>query len=187
MGCHIRGLEDSLSSVRRDGFPSWATYLVAVLVGLGVVIWVGAHAGRVHRPVQPRFTRAIPLGAQGGVAGRAAVLSAKTTSRGLALLELKSALEEELCTLLEVEERPSQNDSLERLSNEKWLDSKDIAELRKLLLRMAEVETLVLSRSASALSKIADDEVMAASKTIRNLLERARARARAARAGKATE
>jgi hypothetical protein len=174
MGSHIRGLEDSLSSVRREGFPGWAAYLVAVVVGLGVVIWVGAHAGRVHKPVHPRFTRPIPMSAQGGVAGRAAVLAAPNTSRGLALLELKAAFEEELCALLDLEKKPAQDILLERLAEEKWLDPPDIADLRRLLLRMAEVETLVLSRSAAALSKMSDDEVMAASKTIRNLLARVR-------------
>jgi len=54
LGSRLRGLEDALSSVRREGFPPWALYAVAVLIGLGVVIWVGANAGRIHRPLVPR-------------------------------------------------------------------------------------------------------------------------------------
>lgn len=178
LSSHARGLEDALANVRRDGFPPWASYAVAVLVGLGVVIWVGANAGRIHRPVHPRFTRPIPLAAQGGVAGRADMLAAPTTSRALALLELKSAFEEQLGTVLGLDPLPAQGALLERLESERWLDPPDLAVMRKLLLRMANVETMVLSQSASALSKMSDDEVMAAHKTIKNLLDRVRDRAR---------
>jgi hypothetical protein len=44
----------------------------------------------------PRYARPTPLVLQGGVAGRAAALTAPTTHRALAVLELKSALEESL-------------------------------------------------------------------------------------------
>jgi len=179
----LRSLDDVLTTVRHDGFPPWALYAVAVLVGLGVVIWVGANAGRTHRPLVPRFTRPIPLTAQGGVAGRAAVLAAPQTSRALAMLELKSALEEETCGLLHLDQVPAHNVLLEQLAEARLLEPAAIAELRQLLLRMAHVETLVLSRSASAMNKITDNDVMMAAKTIRTLLERARTRAQTNVAG----
>jgi len=179
LGSRLRGIDDVLAGIRREGLPAWALYIFAVLVGLGVVIWVGANAGRVHRPIAPRFTRSIPLIAQGGIAGRAAMLAAPRTSRALALLELKSALEEETCGLLHLDQVPAHNVLLEQLAEARLLEPEAIVELRQLLLRMAHVETLVLSRSASAMSKITDNDVMAAAHTIRNLLERARTRARA--------
>ena len=186
LGGRLRGLEDALATVRHEGFPPWALYAVAVLVGLGVVIWVGANAGRIHRPLVPRFTRPIPLIAQGGVAGRAAMLSAPQTSRALAMLELKSALEEETCGLLHLDQVPGHDVLLAQLAEAKLLPPESIKELRQLLHRMAEVETLVLSRSASAMSKITDNDVMTAAQTIRSLLERARTRARMDMNGRAS-
>ena len=58
-----------------------------------------ARAGRTSAAV-PRFVRRVPPAAQGGVAGHAAVIAAPGTSRVLAMLELKSALEEDLATRL---------------------------------------------------------------------------------------
>ena len=81
-------------------------YLLAVIVGLGIVMWTGSRAGRTHKAAPPRFTRPIPLAAQGGVAGHAAVIGGHGTSRLLAMLELKSALEEDLCSALGLEENP---------------------------------------------------------------------------------
>jgi hypothetical protein len=70
----LRALKDMLSSIRTEGFPPALAYFFAVLVGLGVVLWTGSRAGRTHRIVVPRFTRATPLSQQGGVAGHAALV-----------------------------------------------------------------------------------------------------------------
>jgi hypothetical protein len=74
--------------------------LFAVLTGMVAVGWSAISATRPYRRTAPRYAAGQPLVAQGGVAGRAAVLGAPTTHRALALLELKSALEEGLAQRL---------------------------------------------------------------------------------------
>ncbi|HEX3345739.1 MAG TPA: DUF4350 domain-containing protein, partial [Polyangiaceae bacterium] len=54
-----RSLTDALEMLRHDGMPSLAAYLVALAVGLGVVVWTSARAGRPHKPVVPRFVRRV--------------------------------------------------------------------------------------------------------------------------------
>jgi hypothetical protein len=86
-GERMRSLRDALASVHSEGFPPMVTYLFAVLVGLGIVLWTGSRAGRTHKAATPRFTRAIPLAQQGGVAGHAAIIGGARTPRILAMIE----------------------------------------------------------------------------------------------------
>ena len=101
-----RVVVDSLETLRHDGMNPVVSYVVALAVGVGIIVWTGARAGRTHKHTAPRFTRTVPVVAQGGIAGHAAVLGAPGTSRALAILELKSALEEELATRLGLERAP---------------------------------------------------------------------------------
>jgi hypothetical protein len=170
----LRDVNDALGAMRKEGVPPWVSYLAAVSVGLGIVLWVGANAGRTHRAIVPRFTRMIPLAAQGGVAGHAAVIGAPRTSRALAMLELKSALEEELALRLGLDRIPAHDVLLARVASVKLLDAEGLHALKQLLLRMANIETMVLSRRVAAMRKIADGEVLVTARMIRDLLQRAR-------------
>jgi hypothetical protein len=174
-----RAAQDALETVRREGLPSTAAYLMAVAVGLAVILWVGSRAAKTHRAVPPRFVRSIPIVAQGGVAGHAAVIGAPSTSRVLAMLELKSALEEDLCGLLDLEQAPPHDVLLQKVRSAGLLDEEGLRVLKQLLLRMANVETIVLSRRGSALERIRDREVLATAAMVRNLLQAAHARAKA--------
>jgi hypothetical protein len=175
-GERVRAFEDALAATRSEGVSSALAYFLAVAVALGVILWVGSTAGRTHRPVTPRFTRGIPMSAQGGVAGHAAVIGGDRTSRALAMLEWKSALEEELCTLLGLESAPAHDVLAAQVAAAGLLDTQGLHALRQLLLRMASIETLLLSRRQGAMGKIADVEVVVTARTIRDLLQRARAR-----------
>jgi len=179
-----RALAEALRAFRSEGLPPWLSYAAAVLVGLAVVVWVGSNAGRTHKAIAPRFTRAIPLAAHGGVAGHAAVIASPRAPRALAMLELKNALEEELAAMLGMEKVPGHEVLAHRAADTGLLDKEGVHELRRILLRMASVETMVLSRRGAAMQKIADGEVVEVAKKIRGLLEMARARAQGA-AGRA--
>jgi hypothetical protein len=96
----MRAFDDAIETLRRDGMPPLASYLLSLAVGLGVIAWTSARAGRPHRPATPRFVRPVAPYMQGGIAGRAAVLGAPQTARVMAMLELKSALEEDVATRL---------------------------------------------------------------------------------------
>jgi hypothetical protein len=172
----LRSIFDSLALVRRDGLPPMALWVLAIVVGLGVILWVGSRAGRPHAPIVPRFVREIPLTAQGGVAGHTAVIAAPGTSRILAMLEVKSSLEDQLCELLSLDKNPGHEELLRAVDRRGLLDPAERRTLRGLLFRLAQVETLVLSRRGAALGRLRDAEVVDASRMARRIVQRARQR-----------
>jgi hypothetical protein len=178
-GSRLRTFKDALRAIRNDGFPPALAYFLAVLVGLGVVMWTGSRAGRTHKIVTPRFTRPIPLSQQGGVAGHAALIGSSQTPRILAMLELKSALEEELCAALGLGENAGKVGHEELVSAlaappASWrgrVAPEAVAHLRAVLLRLAQVETLMLSqRSGARMAPVRDRDVLATSKEVNRIL-----------------
>jgi hypothetical protein len=135
-----RGLVESIETMRRDGMSPVVAYLAAVVVAVGVIAWTGARAGKTHRLTTPRFTRAVPVVAQGGIAGHAAVLGSPGTSRALAVLELKSALEEELATHLGLQRAPQPEQLVARLRAMRYLDDAGARALLRVFAVMAGVE-----------------------------------------------
>jgi hypothetical protein len=177
----MRAVRDALVSIRKEGLPPWMTYLLAILVGLGIVVWTGSRAGRTHKASPPRFTRPIPMTAQGGVAGHAAVIAAPRTPRILALLELKSALEEQLCGALGLDENPGHEQILATLHARGAVASETLHHLRALFLRLAQVETVMLSQRAGAtMAPVRDRDVLAASREVDRILHAVREGTRAA-------
>ncbi len=174
----LREASDAVTSARKDGLPPSVAYILAIFVGLGIVLWVGSRAGRTHRASAPRFTRGVPLLAQGGVAGHAAVIGAPKTSRALALLELKSALEEGLAGSLGLELVPSHEELVHRLEDARILDADGMRTLKQLLLRMASVETMVLSRRTDAMERVRDRDVVEAAVMVKKVLALTEDRAR---------
>jgi hypothetical protein len=167
-----RALEDALEMLRHDGMPPLAAYLVALAVGLGVVLWTSARAGRTHRAVTPRFVRRVPPVAQGGVAGHAAILAAPGTSRVLALLELKSALEEHLATRLGLERPPPHDELLARVRSAGILDAVQIAALERLLASFARVEGTLVTRGRQLnVAAVRDRDVLAVAAGVKDLLD----------------
>ena len=178
-GERMRSLRDALASVRAEGFPPTISYLFAVLVGLGIVLWIGSRAGRVHKASAPRFTRPVPLAQQGGVAGHAAIIGARKTPRLLAMLELKSALEEELCAALGLDEHPGHEELTSAIASRRWVAPEVLAHLRSLLLRMAQVETMMLSqRSGGTMGGVRDRDVLNASREVGRIVRAVREGAR---------
>lgn len=179
----LRSAREALEQIRREGLPSSIAYALAVALGLALVVWIGSRAGRLHKPITPRFVRATPKVAQGGVAGHAAVIAAPQTSRVLAVLELKSALEEQLTAILALPRVPGQQELLAQVAAQNVLDADGVRSLSGLLLRMASVETMVVfQRSGGMVQPIRDHEVVTMARTVGDLLRRAE-HARADRAG----
>ena len=192
-----RGALDALDHVRREGLPPTLAYWSAVLVALAIVVWVGARAGKTHRPSAPRFVRSIPAVVQGGVAGHAAVIGAPSTSRVLALLELKSALEEDLWGLVAADhaghaggigQGAGHERLLDAVARAGLLDERALRALREVLLRLANVETMALARGARGdtgggglgLGRIRDREVLHTAAVVEGILRFAHLRAREA-------
>jgi hypothetical protein len=165
-----RALVDALETLRREGMPPLAAYLVALAVGLGVVVWTSARAGKTHRPATPRFVRRVPVSSQGGVAGRAAVIAAPNTSRVLAVLELKSALEEELATRLGLDRVPPHDELVAKLRGANLLDAEHAHALTKLLANLARMETMLVMRRRGAAERVREGDVLALAARVRELL-----------------
>ncbi len=179
----LRVARDTLAAMRREGMPAWLLFGASVALGLALVTWTGSRAGRVHKPLAPRFSRAIPLVAQGGLAGHAAVVASPTATRLIALLELKYALEEKLTALLGLEGTTSHEALLGKVEAGGVLDARTRQLLRSLLARFAGVETVLLfGKKESAPSRVSDAEVIACARDVRVVLEAAeRAAAKAGR------
>ena len=179
-GDALRALRDALEQMRHDGVPPALAYALAIAIGLALVVWVGARAGKLHKPMMPRFVRRLATVAQGGVAGHAAVIAAPQTSRVLAVLELKSALEEQLTSMLGLGKVPPHQELLAQIADRGLLDAEGLHTLRKLLLRMSNAETMVVfQRSGGMVQPIRDNEVVSIARQVRQLLDAAAANAHA--------
>ena len=121
---------------------------------------VRLYTGRV-----PRFARAVPLVAQGGVAGRAAVLASDATSPALALLEIRSALLESLAAHFGVSEGTGAGDLVARASREAGGDLE--ARAQSMLESMRAAENAVVAGTTARVSR---DEVRSAAEVTRRLL-----------------
>jgi hypothetical protein len=181
----LRDLKDLLDQIRRDGLPSALAYGAAIALGLALVVWVGSRAGRLHKPVTPRFVRGVPAVAQGGIAGHAAVIGAPQTTRVLAVLELKSALEEQLTSLLGLSKVPGHQELQNLLAERGLLPPEGLHTLRRLLLRMSNVETMVVfQRSGGMVQSVRDNEVVSIARTVKEVLDTAHAAASSAPAAR---
>jgi len=176
LGDWLRDLRDALDILRHDGVPPALAWALAIALGLALVIWIGARAGKLHKAVIPRFVRGTPKVAQGGVAGHAAVIAAPQTSRVLAVLELKSALEEQLTSMLGLNRVPGHQELLAHVAAQGLLDSEGMHTLRRLLLRMSSAETMIVfQRSGGMVQSIRDNEVVSIARSVKDLLDAAEA------------
>lgn len=172
----LRALPDQ---IRNDGLPPVLAYAAAIALGLGLVVWVGSRTGRLHKAIVPRFVRRVPPALQGGIAGHAAVIGGPQTTRALAVLELKSALEEQLAAMLDLTEVPGHQDLLAQVAARGLLDAEGMHTLGRLLLRMANVETMIVfQRNGGLVQSLRDAEVVSIASTVKQLLEAARANLR---------
>jgi hypothetical protein len=137
-------------------------------------VWTTTVSSRVYRRRPPTFARSIPLVAQGGVAGRLAVLSAPTTPRALAVMELKSALEEGVAHELGLGAPLSPPALLDEVKQNKALDERGQRSLKDALLEMSSLETTVLARQPGNVSR---QDVLRLARLVFGLLGAVRERA----------
>jgi hypothetical protein len=145
----LRGLLDAF----RQGLPPLAAYLAALLVGLGVVVWASARAGRTHSPSPPRYVRPTSVAAQGGVAGHAASLAAPGASRAAILVELKSAVEEALATRLGMDRLTRREELVARAAESGLLGPDAARSLGQLLARLGRAEDALARRDRGGLER----------------------------------
>jgi hypothetical protein len=139
----LESLARLVAETRREGLPATFAVLLAALSAGGATLWAISRATRRYRKAAPRYARPTPLVAQGGLAGRAAVLAADTTHPALVVLELKAALEEAVREKMGIPDA-----SLPRLAEE--IDRQD-ALSRRNSLALKEVVT-EMARAEAAVS-----------------------------------
>lgn len=96
----LRAAATGIRGLKSQGFPWWMHMLVAGACGIAVLAWSFRALLTLYAPRLPRFARGVTYAAQGGMAGRLAVLAAPGTPLELALLELREALVEALSAKL---------------------------------------------------------------------------------------
>jgi hypothetical protein len=138
---------DLLASTRKNGLPESAAWGLAL--GLcGLLGYAALRAsGNVYQRPRPRYAQSPALVAQGGVIGKAAVLSRTTTSDALVVLELKTAIETWLREHLRLPADTAQQVLLQELKQRQLLDAAIYLRLERTLTQMREVETALLSPS----------------------------------------
>jgi len=168
-----RAVVEGVKTLRREGAPPGVAYAGALVAALGIVGWTSARVGRTHKPSSPRFTRAVPAVLQGGIAGHAAVLGSPEASRALAVLELKSALEEQLTARLGLERTPPHDELVAQVRAAGLLDEDRTRALALLLRELGKVEALFgrSPHAAGRLEGIHDDRVLAVAARVRRLLD----------------
>jgi hypothetical protein len=146
----LRALTTWLSDMRRDGLPGWLLVALAALMVLGLGAWVHRSSSRPYKNPLPRYARPIPLIAQGGVAGRFALLAAPSSPRSLALMELKSALFETIAERFHLAPQPSSEAVLRAVVDSGHIDERLQQELVELLALMKRIEaSVVVGRPAN--------------------------------------
>jgi hypothetical protein len=165
-----------------SGLGPRAAQILAAMLGLGVVVWIGSAAGRTYKIARPRLTRVIPLFTQGGAAGHAAALGGRRAPRDAAMLEIGKALEEELTLALGLARAPLHEVLVGKLVTSGLLGRASAIPLRKLLSQVAHIDTLMSAGRTAALQRLRDADVLSAAKVAAKIRDEVRANARAGRA-----
>ncbi|WP_437331308.1 DUF4350 domain-containing protein [Sorangium sp. So ce394] len=149
----LKALASAVEDARRDGLPGGALLALAALAGLALAIWTARASARPYRGPLPRYARPTPLVAQGGAAGRFAVLAAPSSPRGLAFLELKSALFEALSVRFGLETNPPQEAVARLVAREGALDERTLSAFKEVLGTMYRVEASVVAGKPANVSR----------------------------------
>jgi hypothetical protein len=168
-GAALRVIGETADALRQ-GLPPIALYLAALATGLGVVFWTGRYAGRTHKRSVPRFARPIPLTVQGGIAGHAASLTAGGISPVQVMVELRTAIEEQLATRLGLDHVVSHNELVARVKATGLLDEGGSRTLAAVLDHLGRFGTGAGRRHGLDLGRPSEAQVREAAYRVRSLL-----------------
>jgi hypothetical protein len=155
------------TDIAKNGLPAALALALAVLACAGVLLWAVSFSSRLYRRSVPRYAVASPLVAQGGLAGRAAVLAAPSTDPVLLMLELRAALSDALCHHLGLVRLSSPEQILQELSRNHVFGAERLAEVAQLFREFAAAQASLLSRKRL---KIARDRLLQLSRKVLEIL-----------------
>ena len=164
----VQGFREIIADVRRDGLPDELALVLGALAAFAAIFWAGTSAMRPYRRIAPRYARTQPLVAQGGAAGRAAVLAAPTTHRALVMLELKSALDEGLALRLGVDADLATSGLLEEIVRQDALSRRSLKLLERMFAELRKSENAV---AAGQSIRIGLRQIEAMRKNVREILD----------------
>ncbi len=143
----MQNAETFLHDARVKGLPDTLFKVLSLAVALLLGGWIQGYAARPLKPSTPRFARSRPLASLGGVTGRAALLMAPGTHRGLVLLEQKQLLEDTLSAWLGA---PSMTlgEAVETLEAQGLMDEELGRLLQLVRLDISRAETALLARAS---------------------------------------
>ncbi len=162
----LRMMLAALANARQEGLPPWAMTLLAGLVLAGVAAWVARTSWRSYRTPVPRYAQTTPWVGRGGAAGRFAMLAAPSSPRSLVLLELKSALVENVSERFGLGPNAGSAAVLAAV-RENVGDPGLAARLERILERMARAESAVLAHTEA---RVAESEVEQAARVLDDVL-----------------
>lgn len=145
-------LLDWLDEVRGEGLPEPVSIAIAAIAAIGVAIWAGLAGGQLYAPVSPGYARALPQAAQGGFAGRVAVLGASSTDRALILRELDRNLRAALEQRLGLTNALGRRELVQAAANRGVLSPRSLRALEELLARLSAGEVAVMSARRLSIS-----------------------------------
>lgn len=141
-----------VEEVRSNGLPEAFSIALAAIAAIGVAIWAGLAGGQLYSPVAPGYARSLTHAAQGGFAGRVAVMAAQSTDRALILRELKRTLEGALRQRLALASTTGSREIVQATREKGLLSPRSTSALEQLLVRLSAGEIAVMNARRLSLS-----------------------------------
>lgn len=161
-------LAELASELEKNGLPGTLALILAVMASAGALAWAVSFSSRLYKRSVPRYALAPLLVAQGGLAGRAAVLSAPTTDPALVLLELRSALTEALTHRLGLSRLASPEQILAELGRKPGFDAQRVRGIGEVFRGLSEAQGSILSRKRM---KLDNDRLASLSRKVMEILD----------------
>jgi hypothetical protein len=143
---------DWLEEVQNNGLPEPLSIALAAVAAICVAIWTGLAGGQLYSPLAPGYARPLPHAAQGGFAGRVAVLASKSTDRALILRELKRTLESSLRVRMGLPATTGPHELVKLAGERALLSPTSSRALERLLTRLSAGEIAVMSARRLSIS-----------------------------------
>ena len=152
LGEQQAALLEWLDELRSKGLPEPLSIALAALAAIAVAIWAGFAGGQLYTPVAPGFARPLPAVAQGGFAGRVAVLGAPSTDRALVLRDLLRSLQLALRDRLGSTAPMSPREFVRAVAEKRLLTPPSLRALEELLAQLSAGEVAVMNARRLSLS-----------------------------------
>jgi hypothetical protein len=141
-----QALADTVTEVHEHGLPEPLPLALAAVACLSVMAWALLNAARPRPRSTPRYSAPEPLVAQGGPAGRMAVLAAPTTDAALGLSELRAAALDLLGERLGLGRGPSAKAVLGELARRALLSDQALNDLSAALAELRVIEERIVKK-----------------------------------------